>query len=291
MEGGTGRSVPRRQLGRMLKQAREEAGLSVVEAHTRLRFSRNKLYRAENGEVSPSVAEVMGMCLVYEVEDSLKDVMVSLADDTRQHGWWHDYGAEIPAWFELLVGLEAIAAHIREYQAGLIPGLLQTEAYASVVFRRTPDVAEDEVSSKVRVRMNRQRILSRRQPKPPALDVILDESVLRRPIPDIDGWRGQLDALASAAQRPGVRLRVIPSARGPYRGVAGGMFTILDFPKGGKHAEPTTVYTEGLIGAMYHDKPPAVATYNSAWDALAGIALGVDQTRDLITRYQEEIPA
>lgn len=289
MEGGVGQSVPGRQLGRMLKAAREEAMLTVVDACKQLRFTRNKLYRRENGEVSPSVAEVIALCTVYGVEDGVRDVMVSLADDTREPGWWHDYGAQIPSWFELFVGLEAIATHIREYQAGLIPGLLQTEAYASVVFRRTPEVGEDDVAGKVRLRMDRQRILSRRQPRPPVLDVILDESVLRRPIPDAAGWGGQLDALIAAAERPGVRLRVVPSARGPYRGVTGGSFVILQFPTGGRNPEPTTVYTEGLAGAMYHDKAATVATFDSAWNALAGLALSAEATRDLISRYKEEI--
>ena len=289
VEPDAGSTVPRRQLGRMLKEARESAGLALDGAARELEFSRNKMYRIEGGRAPLRKVDVVAMCSLYGVARDLVPVLVALAAETRNKGWWHAYGEVIPPWFELFVGLEAAASRIREYQAGLIPGLLQVEEYAEVMFRRTPDVQEEQVAQRVNVRLERQKVLSRR--RPPLFDAILDESVLHRPIPDRDGWRKQLAALLTAGARPGIRIRVIPSSAGPYRGVDQGSFRISNFPEEGRYPEPTTVYSEGLTGAIYLDKPVEIAVFDMTWNALATLALSPEASAILIQKLHEEIPA
>ena len=283
-----GSSVPRRQLGRMLKEAREKAGFSLDGAARELEFSRNKMYRIEGGQTPVRKVDAEAMSRLYGVEPEFMGVIVAVAAETKSQGWWHAYGKVIPSWFDLYLSLEAASTRIRSYESGVLPGLLQTREYAEAIFRLRPDVTEEEVERKVSLRLERQRILQRRRPRPPQFDVLIDEAVLRRPIQDRAGMREQLAHLAEASGRPGVTVQVIPSAVGPHRASIAGAFGILEFP-GGSQPEPTTVYCEGLTGALYLDRSAEVAAYSSVWQTLTGLALDPAGSRRLIHDVMEEI--
>ncbi|WP_446686786.1 DUF5753 domain-containing protein [Plantactinospora siamensis] len=138
--------------------------------------------------------------------------------------------------------------------------------------------------------MHRQRLLVRRLPPAPDLDVILSEAVLRRPVPDRMVWRDQLHALRDNGLLPNVRIRVLPLAAGPPLAGEAGAFVILDFPRVQPvtPAEPTTIYCEGLTGALYLDRPAEVAAYVRVWRGLDAAALDEQQSRELIGAIAEE---
>jgi hypothetical protein len=224
------------------------------------------------------------MCQVYRVAGDLTEVLVSLAAETKSKGWWHSYGDAVPDWFELYVGLEAAARRLRQYEPGLVPGLLQTREYAAAIIATAPNTTDTQVERKVALRLERQRILTRRAPKPPQLEVILDEAVLRRPLADRSAMKDQLTRLAFASNAPNLSVRIVPSSVGPHRSLLGGAFVILDFPSGGgRPTEPSTVYSEGLTGALYLDKPHEVAVFEMAWKVLGDLALDVRESQNLIT--------
>ncbi|WP_018786954.1 helix-turn-helix transcriptional regulator [Micromonospora sp. CNB394] len=279
----TGSSVPRRQLGRLLRQAREEAGINLEAAATALEWSRAKMYRLEAGQTSLRTHDVNLMCQLYGTSTELTEVLVSLARESKSRGWWHAYGEVIPAWFELYVGLEAAACHVRHYEPNLIPGLLQTPEYMSAVFETKPGRTPQEVAQKVALRLERQKLLTRRSPAAPQLEAIVDESVLHRPISDVDAWRAQLAYLVNAAQARNIKVRVLPRSVGPHRASVAGAFVMLDFPaKGTRPAEPSTVYSESLTGSIYLDRPNEVETYSSAWRTLWDLAMDERASEDLV---------
>jgi transcriptional regulator with XRE-family HTH domain len=285
----TGSTVPRRQLGRLLKQLREQAGFSLMAAAEELEFSRARMYRVEGGEVSLRRVDVLAMCRFYSANEQITEVLVGLARESKAKGWWHAYGDVVPGWFELYVGMETAASRLRQYEPGLIPGLLQTPQYAEAVFHLRPDLDENAVQQAVAVRLERQQLLVRRRPKPPVLDVIVDEGVLRRTISDVDGMQRQLAHLVNISQRPGISVRVLASAAGPHRASTTGSFVILDFPAVGTTGpEPTTIYSESLTGALYLDKPKEVDAYAEVWQSLDRVALGRDASDDLIATIIKE---
>lgn len=289
MSESAGSTVPRRQLGRLLKEAREKAGVSVPAAATEIEVGRSKIYRIEAGEAPLKKVEVLALARLYRVEDGMTEVLVALAAETKAQGWWASFDGAMPDWFELYVSLEAAASELRQYDPVIVPGLLQTEEYARALFEAYPDNTEEQVARLVTLRMQRQRLLARRLPRPPALDVIIDEAVLRRPIADRVGMRGQLIRLAEASDAKNVHVRVLPLAAGPHRASQSGPFVILDFrAEEGRPAEPTTVYSEGLTGALYLDKPNEIETYEAVWNALDDLALDVDQSRDLMNTLTKE---
>jgi hypothetical protein len=199
----------------------------------------------------------------------------------------------VPSWFELYVGLESAASHLRQYEETLIPGLLQTREYALGLARLDrPSASEEDRERAVEVRLQRQGLLSRRLPKPPQLDAVLSEAVLRRTVGNRGVMVGQLSRLIEAAELPNVAVRVLPFTAGPHSGAVAGSFVILDFPatKGGRAApEPSVAYSESLTGALYLDKPEELAAYRAAWKSLETLALDEAESIEMIKRIIGEV--
>ncbi|MEU8812937.1 helix-turn-helix transcriptional regulator [Actinoplanes sp. NPDC048796] len=285
----TGSTVPRRQVGRLLKQLREQAGVSLMGAAEELEFSRARMYRIEKGEVAVRKHDVIAMCGVYRATPRMTEVLIGLAHESKAKGWWHAYGDVVPAWFELYVGMEQAASRLRSFAPSVIPGLLQTAEYADWIFRKWIGDDEPAVRNAVGMRLERQSLLTRTRPGAPDLEVLIDEGVLRRSVPDTLGMQRQLAHLVNVSTRPNVSVRVIPFAAGPHKAASSGQFTILEFPAVGTASpEPTTIYCENLTGALYLDKLAEVQTYESIWGELESVALGQAESDDLIATIIKE---
>ncbi|MGC9667470.1 helix-turn-helix domain-containing protein [Planosporangium sp. 12N6] len=286
-----GSTVPRRQLGRYLRQLREDAQITVRAAAEALEWSTPRLWRIEKGAVPMRALDVKNMCQVYGVAPDITEALMGLAKETRARGWWHSYGDAVPAWFELYVGLESAASRLRKYESELIPGLLQTKAYATETFQvARPETTPEELDRSVAVRLERQGLLTRRVPAAPRLDVVLNEAALRRPIRDRDAMAAQLEHLVDMAQRPNVSVRVLPLSAGLHRASSCGAFTILEFPEsaGGRDGEPATVYSDNLTGALYLDKPAEVAAYAEVWRSVVDACLDEPRSHGLIAAIARE---
>jgi Domain of unknown function (DUF5753) len=235
--------------------------------------------------------DVKAMCELYGVPPEMADVLVSLAAETKARGWWNAYGEAVPAWFQLFVGLETASSHMRYFHEALIPGLLQTREYMVALFGRRPDMSEEDRERAIEVRLHRQKLLTRRLPPAPRLDAILSEAALRRTVGDAAAKVGQLDYLVEVCRLSNVSVRVLPLAVGLHRGAVAGSFVILDFPPGGGPgpAEPPTVYSDSLTGALYLDGPAEVAAYRDVWAGLDALALDERESKRMITKIIGEI--
>jgi transcriptional regulator with XRE-family HTH domain len=289
MTSEAGSTVPRRQLGRYLRRAREDAGITREAAARELEWSVQKLWRIENGAISMRAIDVRTMGELYGTDGELTGALMELARETKAKGWWQSYRDAIPPHFELFVGLEAAAHTIRQYEPELVPGLLQTPEYVLALSHVLEPELTDEVRlTKVAIKAERQALLRRRLPPPPELHVVLNEQVLRRPIADRAAMSRQLVHLVTtAATVPHVSIRVLPLSSGPHP-AALGAFVILDFPDGGAHPEPSTVYSEGATGALYLDKESELATYADIWARLDKVTLDDRQSRDLMAALAKE---
>jgi len=284
MTEDTGSTVPRRQVGRLMRQLREQAGISLMAAANELEFSRARMYRIEGGESPLRKIDVEAMCRMYHASEEITEVLIGLSRESKAKGWWHAYGDVVPAWFELYVGMEQAARKLREYAPSVIPGLLQTRDYAEWVLRQGKDATDSTaVESRVTMRLERQSLLARRRPKAPIFDVIVDEGALRRTIGDPLAMQKQLAHLVNVSTSSTVSVRVVPFSAGPHAASSAGSFTILDFPAVGTASpEPTTIYSENLTGALYLDKRREVETYDEIWTELGRKALDQDASDDLI---------
>ncbi|MEU2666815.1 helix-turn-helix transcriptional regulator [Micromonospora sp. NPDC007220] len=292
MTEDVGSTVPRRQLGRLLRQYRTEAGVTLDAAAEALEYSRQKIWRIECGMGPVRVLDVKAMCELYGVSAEMTEAMRGLATETKSKGWWHAYGDAVPSWFELYVGLESAAAHLRRYDESLIPGILQTKEYAHALYGLSGRLSGEERERAVQVRLQRQALLIRRLPAAPRLDAVLSEAVLRRVLGGPEVMSLQLDQLIKLSDLPNVSVRVLPLGAGPQPGAVAGSFVVLDFPptKQGRAApEPSVVYSESLTGALYLDKPEELAAYDRVWRGLDALALGEAESRDMIKRLIGEM--
>lgn len=284
-----GSTIPRRQLGRHLRQLREEAGLTVAQAAEALEWSGPRIWRVEKGAVAMRALDAKNMCDLYGAPAELREALMGLARETRAKGWWHSYGEVVPDWFELFVGLEAAASRIRNYEPERVPGLLQTKRYAEEIFRvERPDISDEDLQRGVEVRMKRQKLLTR-PVAVPRYEVVIGEAVLRRPLRDPQATAEQLRHLAEMSRRKNVSVRILPIRAGLHQALTCGAFAILGFPSGpgGRTPEPTTIYSDNLTGALYLDKPHEVAAYSGVWDNVAAASLDEDASAKLIHELAE----
>ena len=287
----TGSTVPRRQLGRYLRELRNRERLTVKAAAEKLEWSEAKMWRIETGQTSLRSLDVEAMCRIYGAPADLTEALMGLAKETKARGWWHAYGDVIPEGFDVYIGLEEAASQLAWYESELVPGLLQTEDYARTLIEAdNPGFDAEEISRRVHVRMARQPLVYRAT-APLQLSVVLNEGILRRPVGGPTVMSAQLARLAEVSERPNVSVRVVPFSAGLHGGMLSGPFVILRFPLNGdgRESEPATVYVDGFTGALYLDKPNEVDRYAQAFDSVWAMALNDSQSRTLIRQAAKEL--
>jgi hypothetical protein len=295
MSDMVGSALLRRYIGRRFTALRNRAGLTQDQAADALQRGRATIGRIEDGDerVRFRDIDVKAMLELYQASQEDSELLLALTAETRngrKKSWWHDYtDTALPDWFELYVLLEDNAQTIRDYEPELIPGLLQTRAYAEHVMS-TPVgyLDEGEIQRRVTVRMERQSLLTR--PRAPHLDVILNEAVLHRLVGGAEVMAEQLNHLLEVTQRANVSVRILPWSAGVHGGMAASAFSMLDFPTDphtGEQLEPPLAYVDTLTGAMYLNKPGEVSAYQLVWDDLGKRALDGASSREMITTALE----
>jgi transcriptional regulator with XRE-family HTH domain len=287
----TGSTVPRRQLGRYLRDLRNRQHMTVKTAAEQLEWSEAKIWRIETGQTSLRSHDVELICRIYGAPSDLTEALMGLAKETRAKGWWHAYGDVIPENFDLYLGLEEAASQISWYEPELVPGLLQTGDYARAITTADDGIESAEVERRVQLRIERQALI-RRATAPLELRVVLNESILRRPVGGREVMAAQLDALADSASLPNVSRRVVPFSAGRHHGIMTGPFEILRFSVNGdgQDSEPPTVYVDGFTGDLYLDKPAEVERYSRAFEAIWSAALDETTSATLIRASAKDLP-
>lgn len=284
-ETATGPTVLRMLLGAQLRRLREANGVSRETAGWEIRASESKISRMELGRVGFKERDVADLLTLYGVhDDGERAVLLGLARDANEPGWWHRYGDILPQWFQSYLGLEAASSLIRTYEVQFVPGLLQSRDYArAVVLLGHRAASQEEVERRVNLRMARQQLLTR--PDAPQLWAVVDEAALRRPIGGPKVMWGQINALIEATSLPNVRLQVMPFASGGHA-AAGGAFSILRFPD---RDLPDVVYIEQLTSALYLDKRDDVDHYAAAMEQVCVEAEPPARTPEILTRILAEL--
>ncbi|MDL5204758.1 helix-turn-helix transcriptional regulator [Streptomyces sp. ALI-76-A] len=266
-------------LGRRLQELREAAGLRREEAAQVLRVAPATVRRMETADVALKIPYVQVLLETYGVSEDESASFVALAEEANQPGWWQRFHDVLPDWFSLYVSLEGAARIIRSYEPHFVPGLLQTEDYARAVLEAGTigQAGGETIERHVSLRMARQQLLERQDP--PHLWVIMDETVLRRPV-SIRGevMRDQLDKLLRFAERDRVTLQVAEFAKGPHPGTYA-PFSLFRFAE---PQLPDMVFTEYLTGALYLDSRKEVATHLEVLDHMSAGAASAERTRELL---------
>ncbi|MGW5848302.1 helix-turn-helix domain-containing protein [Streptomyces sp. NPDC055254] len=183
----------------------------------------------------------------------------------------------LPTWFQAYAEMEARAAFISTFQAQVVYGLLQTEAYARALLSVE---YQDGIDGIVAARMDRQRILTREIP--PVLLVVLDEALLHRNVGGQKVMREQLAHLLSFVDRPWVQLQVMPFSAGEHAGMTGS-FTLLRFDD-----DPDLFYTESYDSGHMTANSKVIRERSVGYARLQAAALSPRESAHLIARVLEE---
>jgi hypothetical protein len=117
-------------------------------------------------------------------------------------------------------------------------------------------------------------------PDGPEIWAIMDEAALRRQALSADLMRAQFGRLVEVSELANVTLQVLPFTAGLHAGTQG-PFVVLEFAP---DIVGDVVYSEGLAGQLFLERPDELKRYRNAFDRLRAAADGPEPTQDLLRR-------
>ncbi len=243
-------------------------------------FTTAKLSRIETARVATKPVDVEQLLRCYSLEDEgMAQALTALAREGSKRGWWEPYRDVLSAVYADLISLEADASEWRAYYPLLVPGLLQTPAYARAMIGAINMTSpQATVNRLVEVRMGRQSVLTRDTP----LEVwaVVPEAALRMKLPE-PIMRDQCQRLLDLSELPNINVQLMPLDATPHPGVSGG-FAMLAFPE---QQDMDVVLLENLTTSLYIEED--VDPYRGAFSRLQAAALPFEESLQRISNLKE----
>ncbi|MBB1243525.1 helix-turn-helix domain-containing protein [Streptomyces durbertensis] len=263
-----------RTFGAVMQALREHAGYSRAEFAALVRFSRHTIESVELGRRMPDEQLVDRSDDVLGGTGALRRASKHV---TRGRG---DVG--LAAWFRQWARLERVAASLCTYECRLVPGLLQSEAYARALFEnRIPLLTDEQLEAQVAARLARQKMLPQRPCVP--FSFIVEEYVLRRRFGGPGKMRGLIDNVLDLGESRNVTLQIVPLAAGVHACMDGPV-RLLETPGRRRFA-----YSEGQENGRLISDPKQVSLLQQRYDRLRSQALNPDDSRALLERLRGEL--
>ena len=283
--GSQSPTVRRRRLAAELREIREGKGKSGDAVAAALKWSPSKISRYERARTGLPPREVERLLDYYQITGPRRALLLELAEDAAQKGWWEEFADSLSDDYKQFIGLEHEAATINIWHLDVVTGLLQTEAYARQIissYSRIEPVAPGMIGRMVRVRMRRQQVLNREGLQ---LSVVLDESVLKRRIGDESVMYEQLQWLVKEADRPNLTLRILPLDA--QHTVFGESFVIFGFGADSDAMLQDVVSTEHLRSGFTVEGERETYLHRIAFQMLAAASLDPAASKALILETAE----
>lgn len=275
-------TVRRRRLAAELRRLRERADLTGDQAAELLGWSGSKVSRIETHRIGVKPADLRKLFDLYRVDPAHREQIQALLREAAASSWLESVTAGFPADYATYLYAEAEADAVWIWDPLIVPGLIQTDAYARAVlagygemFKLPPGDAE----RRIEIRRLRQNQLLDRHPLL-RLSVVIDESTLYRKFGDNAVMREQLLRLEELTALPNVTLRVLPLA-GTHP-IGTGAFSYLHFDPVQDVPLGDMVEVEHLTGAYYLEDDEQVFRYRVTFSSLTAMAAGKDQSRAMI---------
>jgi transcriptional regulator with XRE-family HTH domain len=270
-------------LGKRLRDLRDERGFTLEYVAEFMQRTNGTISRFETGVYPIRRPDVMAMLDLYGVnEERERNSLLRLSESVWQTGWWDGYANDVEDWLIDFVWLEEQAVEQLLFQNTLVPGILQTEAYARVVMTAvSPEAPKEDIDRWIELRIGRQALLHRE--RPPALRVVLDESVLRRRMGSSRIMRAQLQALIDLAEQEHIDIRVLTYDAG-VDGALNNSFSIYRM----EDPYPEVGYVETPKGALYIETPdsdPMMEIYDRLW----GVSLSAEGSVEFISSLRKDL--
>ncbi|WP_089157019.1 helix-turn-helix domain-containing protein [Micromonospora sp. NBS 11-29] len=251
-------------LGAELRRARREHGLSQEDLAQQISYSASLVGMVEIGHRTPSQDFVARVDAALTAGGLFGRLLTLVRADAA------------PPWLREWISVEREATLIRWFEPSLVPGLVQTEAYARAVLRGGRMLRESEVEQRITSRMERQAVLGRETP--PEVVAVVDEAALRRAVGEPAVMVEQFEHLLRVTEQPNVTVHVVPADAGMHAGLAG-PFILARTPDGGEVA-----HLDNALRAHVTDRPEDVDNLRRRWESLRGEALPRRASRELIRK-------
>jgi transcriptional regulator with XRE-family HTH domain len=273
-------TVKQRRLARKLKEARLAAGMTHDQAADALDCKQPKISKIENAQVSVNSDDVRTLAELYRQPADRVEALARLARQAKKPGWWHSYADSLATDGEDFLEIETDAIRACNFEADVIPGLLQTEPYARAVIRAfDPEVSDDTVDKRTEIRMKRQRPVLEGELR---LWAVVDTGALERIVGGIEVQRAQLSHLVEAIQHPTVTFQVLPPEAGEHMAMST-PFACYTFPIGGG-----AVTMDHLAGTFCMEDQTVVDRYTLAFEHLRATALSTRDSLAWVRRVAEQ---
>lgn len=271
----------RRQLGKRLRELREQAGKKPDEVAAYVGVQRNSINRIEAGRQAILPKNVRLMCQYYGVGAPDIDHLIQRAEESGEKGWWTVYSDILPNWFEDYVGMEADAEEIWSYETLWAPGPVQIPEYiqALATARKGFDPSLD-VDKFVSFRMERQQHLL----DGPRMHFVVNEAAFRLVVGGHDVMAKQIARVRQAIEEGLISLQVLEFAAGGDAAMAG-PFSMLRFPE---DEEMNVVYLEHDRGASYLERPTDLDYYGRLFEKISTAALSLEGTLTRLVSLEDE---
>jgi transcriptional regulator with XRE-family HTH domain len=278
-------TVRRRRLAAELREIRESKGRSGESVAAALRWSPSKISRYERARTGLRPREVERLLDYYQITGARRALLLELAEDAAQKGWWEEFADSLSEDYRQFIGLEHEANSIAIWHVDVVTGLLQTENYARHIissYSRVEPVTPGMIGRMVRVRMQRQQVLDRGELE---LSVVLDESVLKRRVGNNAVMYEQLQFLVQAADRPNLTLQILPLDAQHL--VFGESFVLFGFGADDDAMLQDVVSTEHLRSGFSLEGERETYLHRIAFRMLAEASLDPAASRELILETAE----
>lgn len=212
---GAAPHTQRKRLGSELRRLRRLAGLSGRDIARIMGSSQAHVSRVENGQAVPTLPQVTAWVNAARAagatgtDDDAQAVLAGLAEAALNEvdAWRTQFDAGLPAAQQDIRALEATAGVVTYFQPSLVPGLLQTAAYAQRVFEITDVKGWGNHAAAVAARIERQQALY--QPGK-HFEFLITEAALRLRVGPPNVMRGQADRIATVMSLDTVEVGIVP---------------------------------------------------------------------------------
>lgn len=269
----------RETLGLWLQQLRKEKGLNGKQLAERLGWQPSKVSRIENGRQTPSTSDVTEWAQALGIPEVVQELAVRLAAlESHYVSWKRSLRDGHAPRQRMSISLESRSRSIRNFETGIVPGLLQTAEYARNVFSRLVELrgTPNDVTEAVQVRMQRQHILYDPAKR---LHFIVTTGALRARLCPVSVLRGQIDRLMVATTMENVAFGVLAEE--------------TDLPLPANHPfwvfDQSLVMVETFAAELNLEDPHEIELYCGIFDRFSAIASYGESARRILTQLAAEL--
>ncbi|MFI5907961.1 helix-turn-helix transcriptional regulator [Dactylosporangium sp. NPDC051541] len=273
-----GPAVAKRQLRLKLRQGRLDANMTQNDIAEATGWSPSKVLRLENGQTPIYPADMLALLTLLPSLGNERDELLQLVKDARRPTLSNRYSDVLPPPFAEWLEHEAYAVHVYQFENQFVPGVLQTDAYATGIVNGILGRGTDPTRTQKVIDARIERAEPLLGPEGPRMDFIIDEASLRRAVGNEDGSKGlkpMIDQLQHLKRHntmgraalgetiepeinPAISVQIWPMIKGAYSGL-GGPFELIEFPGGDINP---MVYFENRDGdAIVRDDVEVIAQY------------------------------